>query len=150
MSSLDQNSIDALLNEVQAQASAVSSQGGSEPPAPAEALTGDFDSVAVAGEFDAPVAEAPRTSGGTDLKRLLCLEVPVIVQLGQRRMNVAEVMRLGVGAIIEFAKSADDEMDLLVNNKPVGRGNTVKVGENFGIKITSIGPVKDLIKKLGA
>ena len=40
-------------------------------------------------------------------------------------------------------------MELLVNNKPVGRGNTVKVGENFGIKITAIGPVKELIQKLG-
>jgi hypothetical protein len=36
-----------------------------------------------------------------------------------------------------------------VNNKSIGKGQAVKVGENFGIKITSIGSVKDTIRKLG-
>jgi len=147
MSAAGQN-IDQILEAVQAQATAISKEGGSEVPHPA-AVEGEFAVVDVAGEFDAPVAEVQHSRGVTDLKRLLSIEVPVIVQLGQRRMNVAEVMRLGVGAIIEFSKSADDEMDLLVNNKEIGRGHTVKVGENFGIKITTIGPVKETIKKLG-
>jgi flagellar motor switch protein FliN/FliY len=84
-----------------------------------------------------------------DVRRLLAIEVPVIVQLGMRRLTVHEVMRLAVGAIVEFGKSAEEELDLLVNNKPVGKGHAVKVGENFGIKITTIGSVKETIRKLG-
>jgi len=64
-------------------------------------------------------------------------------------MPVAEVMRLAVGAIVEFGKSADDDLELMVNNKLIGMGSAVKVGENFGIKISKIGPIKDTIKKLG-
>ena len=85
----------------------------------------------------------------SEVKRLMAIEVPVIVQLGCRRMKVGEVMRLAVGAIVEFSKSAEEELELLVNNKAVGKGQAVKVGENFGIKITAIGSVKEVIRTLG-
>ena len=85
-----------------------------------------------------------------EVARLLAIEVPVIVQLGMRRLTVGEVMRLAVGAIIEFGKSAEEELDLLANNKPIGKGYAVKVGENFGIKVTTISPVRETIKKLGS
>ena len=84
-----------------------------------------------------------------EIQRLMAIEVPIIVQLGVRRMNVGEVMHFAVGAIIEFSKSAEEELELLANNKDIGKGYAVKVGENFGIKLTHIGPVKETIRKLG-
>ena len=107
MTAIDQNSIDQLLAQVEAQANALSKEGAQPVAGSEEMPAGDFEPVAVAGEFQAPSGEMPQRQP-TDLKRLLSIEVPVIVQLGQKRMNVAEVMRLGVGAIIEFAKSAYD------------------------------------------
>ncbi len=123
------------------------------PGIPAAGSPGMLDSanaVDLAGEFSAPgpSATAPKAATG-EIHRLLAIEVPLIVQLGRRRLNVAEVMRLAVGAILEFQKNADEEMDLLVNNKAIGKGHAVKVGENFGIKITSIGSVAETIRKLG-
>ena len=94
-------------------------------------------------------AEPAAVQYSPDVQRLLAIEVPVIVQLGVRRMNVGEVMRLAVGAIIEFSKSAEEELELLANNKSIGKGHAVKVGENFGIKLTGIGSVKETIRKLG-
>ena len=58
-------------------------------------------------------------------------------------------MRLGTGAIIEFVKSSDEPLELLINNKVIGVGETVKVGENFGLRITQIGDVKQIIASLG-
>jgi flagellar motor switch protein FliN/FliY len=84
-----------------------------------------------------------------DLKRILRLQVPVIVKLGERKLTLAEVMRLGVGAIIECSKSSEEPLELLINNKPIGVGETVKVGENFGLKITQIGDVRQIIRSLG-
>lgn len=75
----------------------------------------------------------------SDMRSILNLEVPVIVQLGERRMSLREVLALVPGAIIEIPKPADDELDLLINNCRVGVGTAVKVGENFGIRITAIG-----------
>lgn len=84
-----------------------------------------------------------------EVKRILRLEVPVIVKLAERKMLLSEVMRLGVGAIIEFVKSSEEPLELLVNNKTIGAGETVKIGENFGLRITQIGDVKQIISSLG-
>jgi len=140
-------SVDELLTQVQAQTAAVQGAvGGGLPPDGGAAL--DEGETGPAGDFSEP-PPALMAHGHEEFRRLLAIEVPLIVQLGQRRMNVAEVLRLGVGAIVEFNKPADEEMDLLVNNKTVGKGHAVKVGENFGIKITHIATVRETIRKLG-
>lgn len=78
------------------------------------------------------------------------LEVPLIVEIGRRRMTVSEVTALAPGAIIELPKPAEDELEILVNNKTVGTGSAVKVGENFGVRIAFIGDLQQRILALGA
>lgn len=85
----------------------------------------------------------------SDVKGILSLEVPLIVLLGDRQMKVADVVSMATGSIIELPKGADEELTVLVNNKPVGSGSAVKVGENFGIKITYMGDIKSRIMALG-
>jgi flagellar motor switch protein FliN len=85
----------------------------------------------------------------TDLQTILKLTVPVIVQVGERRVPMEDVLALGPGAILELSKSAEDELDLLVNNKVIGKGVAVKVGENFGIRIASIGTPHQRVEALG-
>jgi flagellar motor switch protein FliN len=77
------------------------------------------------------------------------MSVPVIVKLAERKLTLAEVMRLGPGAIVEFSKASDEPLELLINNKSIGLGDAVKVGENFGLKINQIGDVKEVIRSLG-
>ncbi|MCH8316766.1 MAG: FliM/FliN family flagellar motor switch protein, partial [Planctomycetes bacterium] len=67
-----------------------------------------------------------------DIKAILQLEVPLIVQIAMRIMTVEEVTSLVPGAIIELPKPADDELELLVNNKPIGTGTAVKGGLTSG------------------
>ena len=101
-----------------------------------------------------PVLQSPRSVKPEpeqgDLGRILRLEVPVIVKLAERKLMLSEVLRLGTGAIIEFFKRSDEPLELLINNKAIGVGETVKVGENFGLRITQIGDLKQLIQALGA
>ncbi|MFN0132372.1 MAG: FliM/FliN family flagellar motor switch protein [Phycisphaerales bacterium] len=85
----------------------------------------------------------------SDITAILRLEVPIIVQLAERSMKVSEIIGLVPGAIIELPKSAEEELDVLVNNKCVGQGEAVKVGENFGVRISTIGDAKDRIAALG-
>jgi len=85
---------------------------------------------------------------GSDLESILSFEVPVIVQLGERTMTLHEVLGLVPGAIIEIPKLADDELDLMINNQRVGVGTAVKVGENFGLRITAIGSAEDLAEAI--
>ncbi len=86
----------------------------------------------------------------TRVDSILSLEVPLIVQIAERTMPVEEVMALAPGTIIELPKSADDDLEILVNNKPIGTGTAVKVGENFGIRVAYIGDLKQRIRAMGA
>ena len=86
---------------------------------------------------------------GAELNTILRLSVPVIVQVGRRQLPLDDVLALGPGAIVELGKPAESELELLVNNKAIGKGMAVKVGENFGIKITSIGTQRQRVQALG-
>jgi len=95
------------------------------------------------------VEHQPTNGSNPELKRILRLNVPVIVKLAERKLTLSEVLRLGIGAIIEFSKSSEEPLTLMVNNKPIGVGEAVKVGENFGLRITQIGDVRQIIHSLG-
>jgi len=85
----------------------------------------------------------------TDVQTILRLRVPVIVRIGHRPMQMDNVLSLGPGAIIELEKPVEQNLDLLINNKPIGQGTAVKVGENFGLRITAVGPATERIEALG-
>ena len=86
----------------------------------------------------------------TEIETILKLTVPVIVMIGQRKLSLEDVLALGPGAIVELTKSAEQPLDLLVNNKPVGQGAAVKVAENFGIRIDSIVTQSQRVEALGS
>lgn len=84
------------------------------------------------------------------VNRILKFEVPIIVRMGEKKMPMKDVLALVPGMIIELPKSADEPLDLCVNNKAIGTGTAVKVGENFGLKVTFIGRAEDRIKAMGS
>lgn len=86
----------------------------------------------------------------TDIQTILKLSVPVIVQVGARMLPMDDVLALGPGAILELTKPSDDELHLLVNNKTIATGVVVKIGENFGIKITSIGSPRERVEAMAS
>ena len=84
----------------------------------------------------------------TDLPSILNLSVPVIVELGRRTMSLEDILALGPGAIIELNRDAEEQLDLLVNNKRVGCGTAVKVGENFGLRVSRIGSQTERVQAM--
>jgi len=71
--------------------------------------------------------------------RLLGLPVPIIVKLAEKKIEMGQLLAIGPGAIITFEKSCEDLLDLYVNNRLYCRGEAVKIGEKFGIKVCEIG-----------
>ena len=91
----------------------------------------------------------PDSARTPHVERILALEVPIVVRLGVRTLRVSEVTALVPGSILELPKSAESELDLMVNNRVVGTGLAVKVGENFGLRISTIGNRAERIAALG-
>ena len=94
-------------------------------------------------------AQVEPVASERDPKRLLQIQLPVIAVLAQKQMKMAELLDLSVGSIIQLDKPSEDLLDLMVNDQRVGRGETVRIGENFGLQLVEIGNVKETIRKLG-
>lgn len=73
------------------------------------------------------------------LARLKKLPVTVSVRLSEKRMSVSQLLAITPGALLTFSKSCDDLLDMYVNNSFYGRGEAVKIGESFGLKVNEIG-----------
>jgi flagellar motor switch protein FliN/FliY len=71
-------------------------------------------------------------------KSLLRIKVPVIVTLAAKKQPVGRIMELGPGSIIQFDKSCEEMLEMHVNEQLVGQGEAVKVGDKFGIRLTSL------------
>ncbi len=66
------------------------------------------------------------------------IKVPVIVTLAEKRQPLRKVLELAPGSIIHFEKSCDEALQLAVGHRPLAQGQAVKVGDKFGLSITSI------------
>ncbi len=70
----------------------------------------------------------------------LIMDVPlqVTVELGRTQKMIKEILEFSPGSIIELDKLAGDPVDILVNGKPIAKGEVVVIDESFGVRITDI------------
>jgi flagellar motor switch protein FliN len=70
-------------------------------------------------------------------------DVPVNIQavLGRAHVEVASLLRLAKGSVIELDRKVGEAIDIYVNNRLVARGEVVIVDERLGVTMTEI--IKD-------
>jgi len=71
-------------------------------------------------------------------RSLLRIRVPIVVTLARSKQPLSRIVELAPGSIIPFDKSCEDTLSLEVNNREVAEGEAVKVGDKFGLRITSM------------
>ncbi len=84
-------------------------------------------------------AAAPREDASRNIERLLDVELEVVVRFGLTQIPLRELVRIGVGSMIELNRQVDEPVELLVNNRPLARGTVVVVDGYYGVCITEIG-----------
>lgn len=103
---------------------------------------------AIAAGKDEQAAAGRQPALSKNLERILKIPVPVIVVLAEKTLSFKEVLAMNEGTVIEFEKSSSETLKLLVNDRKVGLGRVVKVGERFGLRIEEIGDPADIVQKL--
>ena len=85
---------------------------------------------------------APSQSAGEQGNISLIMDVfmEMTVELGRTKKTIKEILGLGEGTIIELDKLAGEPVDILVNHKPIAKGEVVVIDENFGVRVTEILP----------
>lgn len=69
---------------------------------------------------------------------LSSVKVEISVVLGRARLPMAQLLRMGRGAVIELDAKQADEVWILANDKPIARGEIVVTGEKVGVAITDV------------
>jgi flagellar motor switch protein FliN len=91
----------------------------------------------------------PEVSGNWNIDLLLDVELPISVSFGQSGMPLKDVLKLGPGSVIELDKSVNDPVILIVNHKPIAKGEVVMVDGNYGIRIIEVESTAERIRSLG-
>ena len=83
-----------------------------------------------------------------NIEKILGLELPVIVVLAEKATTLEEILSLNEGSVIVFKKHNSEALDILINNRKIGAGKTIKIGERFGVHIREIGTPQEIVEKL--
>lgn len=87
---------------------------------------------------------------GNNMSRLLDVEMNVVVRFGNTEIPLREVVRFGVGSMIELNRTVDEPVELLINNYPFARGEVVVVDGYYGVRVTEIGSTEERSRSLFA
>ena len=114
--------------------------GGTSTFAPA-----DINGLGAAGRPGAAARDGAAAEPGANFETILRIPVNVQVVLGAAVMPVANLMKLGRGAVIPLDHRVGEPVDVVVNGRVVARGEVVVVEEDnsrFGVSLTEIvGPL---------
>jgi flagellar motor switch protein FliN/FliY len=77
-------------------------------------------------------------AGDADLARLHAVPVELAVEIGRTQMTIGDTLGLGPGSIITLNRMAGEPVDLLVNGRPIARGEVVVIDEEFGLRVTEV------------
>ena len=116
-------------------------------PVPAEAPT-TLPAVPAMSDTENTVAPAAfpelgrETLGGNgspgNLDMLADVELEVTVELGRRRLPLADVLRLSAGSVVELEKVVGEPLEVYANGRLIAEGEAVVIDEHFGIRITRL------------
>ena len=84
-----------------------------------------------------------------DLEFLFDVPLQISVEVGRARILLKDLLQMSEGYVVELDKLAGEPLDLYVNARLIARGEAVKVGDKFGIKLTEVVSQSDRVEKLG-
>ncbi|MBK1622030.1 flagellar motor switch protein FliN [Afifella marina] len=90
---------------------------------------------------DVPAGQGETFGTGRNLESVMRIPVLMQVVLGSARMPVANLMKLGRGAIVPLDHRVGEPVEVVVNGRVIARGEVVVVEDDnsrFGVSLTEI------------
>jgi len=73
-----------------------------------------------------------------DYSGILDMEVEFIADLGETELNIAEILQLEKGSIIDLKKPAGESVESYVNGRIIGKGEVMVYEKNLAIRINEV------------
>jgi flagellar motor switch protein FliN/FliY len=71
-------------------------------------------------------------------KAVLAIKTPVSVTLARKPIALDEIVNIVPGSMLTFDAHCDEPLTLEAGGKPIATGETVKIGDKFGMRIRDI------------
>lgn len=71
------------------------------------------------------------------------VDVRLSVELGRTQMKLKEVLSLGPESLVVLDRLTDELLDVLVNGKPIAKGEVVSHNGRFGLRIVEMVGVEE-------
>lgn len=76
---------------------------------------------------------------------LMNIPLEISVQIGSTQRKIKDIVDFTNGTVIEIDKQVSQPVDVLANNKLIAHGEIVVIEDNFGLRITEVLDMKELI-----
>ena len=71
-------------------------------------------------------------------RAVLSIKTPVSVTLARKQVTLDQIVNLVPGSMLTFDAHCDEPLTLEAGGKPIATGETVKIGDKFGLRIRDI------------
>jgi len=135
------DSDDILVAELEAAEETVQSMPTEQPAAKAQSATKTQPEVTInPASFADLHPQQDQHKEKASLEMLMDIGLQVTVELGRTKMNIRDVLTVGPGTVVELNRLAGEPVDILINGKPIAKGEVVVIGDMFGVRVTDILP----------
>jgi len=73
-----------------------------------------------------------------EFETLKDISVNITTDLGQTTLTTGDILKLKEGSIIDLNKPAGESVEILINNKVIGKGEVMVYEENLAVRINEI------------
>jgi flagellar motor switch protein FliN len=122
---IDQASIESLLNEAQSALSSLDEKSDALPPG------------VKAFEFQDLFGAQPANEQ-VSLDLLNDVQLDLKIELGRTQMHLEDVLRLKQGAVVTLDKLAGDPVDIYANGRLIARGEVLVLNDNFCVRVAEL------------
>jgi flagellar motor switch protein FliN/FliY len=99
------------------------------------------------GDSEPPEPARPLTHSRT-MDLLLDVDLPVSISFGKTQLALKDVLKLTTGSIVELNRGVNDQVEVLVNQCLIARGEVVVVEGNYGVRIQQIASRQDRMRSM--
>ncbi|GGB93347.1 hypothetical protein GCM10011494_09700 [Novosphingobium endophyticum] len=71
------------------------------------------------------------------------VDVKLSVELGRTEMKLKDILSLGPESVVVLDRMTDELLDVLVNGKPIAKGEVVSHNGRFGLRIVAMVGAED-------
>ncbi len=87
-------------------------------------------------------------AGSRTMDLLMDVDLPVSISFGKAQLPMKDVLKLTTGSIVELNRGVNDQVEVLVNECLIARGEVVVVEGNYGVRIQEIASRQDRLRSL--